>query len=515
MNQIKLIFMSIILMLTNSCSGQDTNSEKKLFNRKPAVAGKFYSSNPAELKNVIESYFKTGESKKVKNVLAIIAPHAGYVFSGQVAASAFNQIDENKNYENIFLIGSSHTTSFSGASVYTQGNWESPFGEVEVNMDLGEKLTRDCELIHAYSDVHRFEHCLEVMLPFLQCKLKNKFKIVPIILGSQTNDDTKKLAEALKPYLNSDNLFVISTDMSHYPKYEDAVNIDKLTAEAILSGSPENLAEILYDNSKKKISNLSTSLCGWTSVLTLLHMTSNNPELNYTKIQYQNSGDAKEYGDKERVVGYVAIALSSKNENYKPVIAEKKQEQDFVITEQDKKNLLFVARKTVEEYIKTGKEPTIDTKLFSENIKTSCGAFVTLHKKGELRGCIGRFMASDPLWEVVMQMAVAASTQDYRFSKVTKDELSVIDIEISVLTPLKKIKNSSEFELGKHGIYISKGGKTGTFLPQVAKDTKWSKEEFFGHCSRDKAGLGWDGWKDADLFIYEAIVFGEKDFEKK
>ncbi|HBX52053.1 MAG TPA: TIGR00296 family protein [Bacteroidales bacterium] len=507
--------MALILMVTTGCSGQENNSEEKLLNRKPAVAGKFYSSNPAELKNTIESYFKSGETKKVKNVLAILAPHAGYVFSGQVAASAFNQIDENKNYENIFLIGSSHTTSFSGASVYNHGHWESPLGTVEVNRELGEKLTKDCELIHAYSDVHRFEHSLEVMLPFLQCKLKNKFQIVPIILGSQTNDDTKKLAEALKPYLNSNNLFVISTDMSHYPKYEDALNVDNLTTEAILSGSPENLADVLYDNSKKKINNLSTSLCGWTSVLTLLHITSDVQELSYTKIQYQNSGDAKEYGDKERVVGYVAIALSSKNENFKPVIVEKKQEQEFEITEQDKKNLLFVARKTVDEYIKTGKEPKIDPKHFSDNIKTSCGAFVTLHKKGNLRGCIGRFIATEPLWEIVVQMAVAAATQDYRFPKVTKDELENIDIEISVLTPLKKIKNIDGFELGKHGIYISKGGKTGTFLPQVAKETKWNKEEFLGHCARDKAGLAWDGWKEADLFTYEAIVFGEKDFEKK
>ena len=156
-------------MVTTGCSGQENNSEEKLLNRKPAVAGKFYSSNPAELKNTIESYFKSGETKKVKNVLAILAPHAGYVFSGQVAASAFNQIDENKNYENIFLIGSSHTTSFSGASVYNHGHWESPLGTVEVNRELGRQISylneiarkKDIPVLvtnHVYADFEEKEH---------------------------------------------------------------------------------------------------------------------------------------------------------------------------------------------------------------------------------------------------------------------------------------------------------------------------------------------------------------------
>jgi AmmeMemoRadiSam system protein A len=140
-------------------------------------------------------------------------------------------------------------------------------------------------------------------------------------------------------------------------------------------------------------------------------------------------------------------------------------------------------------------------------LQQKCGAFVSLHKHGRLRGCIGHFGEDYPLHEIVAEMARAAAFEDPRFMPVTKDELDDIDIEISVLTPMRRIKSLDEFELHRHGIYIKKGYRSGTFLPQVADEVNWTKEEFVGHCSQDKAGLGWDGWKDAELYVYEAIVF--------
>jgi hypothetical protein len=157
----------------------------------------------------------------------------------------------------------------------------------------------------------------------------------------------------------------------------------------------------------------------------------------------------------------------------------------------------------------------IDGKNLSSTIKTHCGAFVTLKKYGNLRGCIGRFDASEPLYKVVQEMAVASSTQDYRFKPVEAGEVSELEMEISVLTPMRHINSVDEFQLGKHGIYIRKGNRSGTFLPQVAAETGWTREEFIGHCSQDKAGIGWNGWKDAELYIYEAIVFGEKELKEK
>jgi len=182
---------------------------------------------------------------------------------------------------------------------------------------------------------------------------------------------------------------------------------------------------------------------------------------------------------------------------------------NFDLTEADKKKLLDLARKTIEHYLETNKLLDINLSDYSENLKQHCGAFVSLHKHNQLRGCIGRFMADEPLLKVVQEMAIAAATQDYRFPKVKSSELKDIEIEISVLSPLKKIEDISEIVLGKHGIYIKKGFSSGTFLPQVATETGWSLEEFLGHCSRDKAGIGWDGWKNAEIYIYTAEVFSE------
>lgn len=184
---------------------------------------------------------------------------------------------------------------------------------------------------------------------------------------------------------------------------------------------------------------------------------------------------------------------------------------DFYLSKEEKNTLLNIARDTISEYIKTHNIISVNNYNISDNLKTKCGAFVSLHtKEGSLRGCIGNFSADAPLYKTIIDMTISSSTQDPRFSSVTITELDNIIIEISVLTPLKKINDISDIELGKHGIYIVKDFFSGTFLPQVATQTGWSLEEFLGHCSRDKAGIGWDGWKQADIYTYEAIIFSEK-----
>ena len=215
--------------------------------------------------------------------------------------------------------------------------------------------------------------------------------------------------------------------------------------------------------------------------------------------------DESGYGDKARVVGYNAIAVSL---NPKDQV-----DGQFYLSHEDKSKLLEIARTTIEDYLSSNQIETLNSDSYSRTLKTNCGAFVTLNKNHQLRGCIGRFDATQPLYEVVQQMAVASATQDSRFLPVTKNELKELEIEISVLTPMKLIKSIDEIVLGKHGIYIKKGNRSGTFLPQVATETGWTLEEFLGHCSRDKAGLGWDGWKDAEIFIYEASVFGETELK--
>jgi len=496
-----IVFLVVIFL---GCSAQDNKSKaqkySKLRNRAPAVSGQFYPAIKSNLIKTLETLFSDAETLNNENVLAIISPHAGYIFSGGVAASSFNQVNPDKVYENVFVIASSHTAHYNGASLYSVGNYETPMGEVKVNLELVNKLINENDFFSYVPQSHVSEHSLEVQLPFLQYHLKNDFKLVPIVIGTQSKNECQKMADVLKIYFNENNLFVISSDFSHYPAYEEANKWDKLTADAILLNKPDEFLKAINDKQDDHVKNLATRACGWSSVLTLLYITENLPDINYSHILYKNSGDT-DFGDKSRVVGYNSIVISKSNTH---------ESGYFHLTDQDKKDLLEIARNTVNTYIGSGIIPDLEEN-YSDILNTHCGAFVTLNKNHKLRGCIGRFTADQPLYEVVQQMAVASSTQDSRFEPVKKSELEDIEIEISVLTPMIKINSIDEIQLGKHGIYISKGYRTGTFLPQVATETGWSLEEFLGHCARDKAGIGWDGWKDADIFIYEAVVFSEDE----
>ena len=466
--------------------------------RKPAVAGQFYPAQTEKLKLELVKSFAMAVPKKHQQVRAIICPHAGYVYSGKIAASAFNQIDAEVNYHRVFLIASSHQEYFEKASVYCDGDYVMPYGKEIVDEVFGKKLVELYpETFTANSVPHQNEHSIEVQLPFLHHVLKTEYKIVPIIIGTNKPDLCKRIASVLKAYLNEDNLFIISTDFSHYPEYEDAIRVDQITKEAILINNPDVLLHTLNENTRKHIPNLVTSLCGWTSVLTLIYMTSQNELMEYHAIDYCNSGDSKHVGDSERVVGYWGIALTEK---MIPV-------GEFHITEKDRKTLLNIARKTIEEQSLNHSKYIFDTSELSETLNSGCGVFVSLHKKGALRGCIGLTASELPLYQSVQEMAISAAYHDYRFKPLEVDELKDLEIEISVLSPMKKIENIAEIKLGKHGIFIEKDNRSGLFLPQVATDTGWSKEEFLGHCARDKAHIEWDGWKTATIYIFTATVF--------
>ncbi len=466
--------------------------------RKPAVAGQFYPADKDKLKSEVQQLLLSATPKQCEQVRAIICPHAGYVYSGEVAASSFNQIDAAANYKRIFLIASSHRETFNGGSVYCPGNYLMPYGEVTVDTEFCKSLVE--QFPDAFTDnpaPHLNEHSLEVQLPFLHYTLKTNYRIVPIIIGTFDPAVCKRIARALKPYFNSENLFVISSDFSHYPEYADARQVDVATKDAILSNNPETLLDTLAANSKKHIPNLATSLCSWTSVLTLLYMTSQYDSLKYQAIQYRNSGDAKYIGERDRVVGYWSIVVSE----------AESQSAGFRLTESEKETLLNLAQKSIEDHCHHQRKSDLSAYQFSDTLKTRCGAFVSLHKKGTLRGCIGLISSDLPLYQVIQEMAVSACANDHRFRPVQAEELPDIDIEISVLSPLHKIEDVSEIELGKHGILIEKYHHRGLFLPQVATETGWSKDEFLGHCARDKAGLEWDEWKSANVYIFTATVF--------
>ncbi len=492
------------------CSGNCSfcQSEKELVNQKPVVAGQFYPAEPAQLMNMLNNFFL--KAKPVKEdgvVIGIISPHAGYIYSGQVAASAFNQVNPEKEFKTVFVIGSSHKMLYEGASVYNKGHFETPLGVVKVDLSLANRLINDNKVFISKTEAFSQEHSIEVQLPFLQYYLKKNFQIIPILLGTQSAPEAKKIAKALLPYFNEENLFVFSTDFSHYPEYAIASAIDKQTADAILTKSPEKFITTVNAQTEKNIPNLLTSACAWPAILTLLYMAEVTPHTEIHAIDYMNSGDT-EYGDTKRVVGYNAMSITLDKKNTL-------QPDNFSLSESDKKILLEIARNSIEYYLTHNKMYSIESNGFGNTLESPCGAFVTLNLNGSLRGCIGRMVSTDmPLYKVVQEMAVSAAVNDNRFEKVRLNEMKNIEIEISVLSPLKLIKSIDEIEMGKNGIYIKKGSMSGTFLPQVAEQTGWTREEFLGHCARDKAMIGWDGWKDADIYTYEAFVFSETEVHK-
>ncbi len=469
--------------------------------RESVAAGRFYSAEPLKLDKELTSLFSGIENNipfygNPEDILGLIAPHAGYVYSGKIAASAFIHLKKMQPRKKVFLIGSSHYCSFDGASIYLPGDYHTPLGRVRVDTKTAKDIINASDLFSYNEEAHLHEHALEVLLPFLQYVWKDSFQIIPIIIATNNQSSCKEIAKILSPYFNNDNLFIISTDLSHYPNYEDAQKIDLLTTQSVLTGNPNQLLKQLDRNRDMKIPHLATSMCGWTAVLTLMYMAQETNEIDFNAIMYRNSGDQEIYGSKNSVVGYQSIVISQH------------QEKKFQISKSDKKILLETAELAINLYNQRKKHLGISFSNKLHLLNKSFGAFVSVYIDNELHGCIGRLQVSDTsIIELIAELAVSAAFHDRRFSPVSEENINDLRIEISILSPLKRIESPKEIVLGKHGIYIKKGFHSGTFLPQVASKTNWNVEEFLGHCSENKAGLGWDGWKDAELYTYEALVF--------
>lgn len=501
-----LTLLSVFLLLTlDSSLGSAADSSLPI--RKAAVAGGFYPGSKPELENFVDTMLRQTTPSVIKgNIRGIIVPHAGYIYSGPVAAYAYKAL-EGQDIKTVIILSNSHTDWFSGISIYKEGSFETPLGLVEIDKAFAEKImAASPKVIIERPSAHMREHTLEVQLPFLQRVLKN-FKIVPLVFGNDDSALTTLLADALKKNIDDKTLIVASTDMSHYPPYDAASTADHQTIQAIQTGKAENLDATLKKLGGERVPNAETFLCGVSGVRTLLLVSQTLGFSNVHFLNYSNSGDSF-MGDKSRVVGYSSFAFtkSGESEADKP----KPFSEENLLNNAEREELLAMARSTVESYVRTQKVPTLTPT--SQTLQQKLGAFVTLNEYGQLRGCIGRFEPGIPLYEVISQMAIAAATQDPRFRPVNPDELGKLEYEISVLSPLRDIKSADEIVIGKHGVTVSKGFHHGVFLPQVATETGWSKEEFLSELCSQKAGLPRNCWKDPSvkLQVFTAEVFSEE-----
>ena len=469
--------------------------------RKPAVAGSFYPSSAKEIVSMTESWLQVADNIALSAPQALIVPHAGYVFSGEVAASAYRRIPHGHPYKRIFLLGPSHRVGFAGASVDTLYSVaETPLGSVLIDTALGEELIRAGDgLFTCRSDAHDREHCLEVQLPFLQMVFEEVPPVVPIIIGTERLVALQRMAEVLKPYFNEDNLFIISSDFSHYPSYEDAKASDLYLADAIVSGGLDAFLKALSHIRRMDYAGQDTAACGACAIAILLAMMDAQGRNGFAAehLMYRNSGDSP-YGEKDRVVGYHSIAFTRNGNDHL-----------FHFTEEEKARMVAAARSSI--YSALGLAYDGNDSPVGILKEKGYGVFVTLHLDGRLRGCIGRFTSSASLHATIRELARSAAFSDPRFPSLSKKEAPRVEIEVSVLSPLKRIVSIEEFQLGRDGIYMIKGDRHGTFLPQVAEETGWDTEEFLGHCARDKAGIGYYGWKDAELYTYQTEVVKESE----
>jgi AmmeMemoRadiSam system protein B/AmmeMemoRadiSam system protein A len=470
--------------------------------RQPAVAGQFYPADPQELTAMIDKFLaqvKLSQTKGMPQIL--ILPHAGYVFSGQTAAYGFKTL-ENNNYNNIIILGSSHNYPVADLILYNGDAIETPLGLIPVNKDIVTELEKN-KLIKSDNSIHEPEHSLEVEVPFLQKVLTN-FKVVFGLINNDNPDELESIADSIEKLLEKypQTLIVVSSDLSHYPSYDDAVYSDNKIMQSILTKNPANLVETTRSIMSENRPGLDTCACG-SSAIKLAMFLADKLNLNGQILHSSNSGDIELYGDKDKVVGYGAIVFTA--------TAQEPTVSDYKLNDNEKQIALKLARQTLELEFDLSTEKSKDYKnytVFSEKR----GVFVTLKKEGQLRGCVGLIEPIQPLAQGIIQMAKAAAFNDIRFAPLGKKELTDIQIEVSVLTPPQKITDpEKEIELGKHGVIVRSGNNSGVYLPQVATDIGWDLQTFMDSLCTSKANLPADCWKNgqADIYTFEAQVFGE------
>jgi MEMO1 family protein len=436
--------------------------------RLPAMAGQFYPASPKQLRQDIETYLsnvKQANLPQTSKFMGFIVPHAGYQYSGQTAAYAYNILKDHK-YDVIILIGPYHKDMFTGVSIWPEGIWKTPLGEVTIDSELARTIQNESADFSYDYQIHLSEHSLEVQVPFLQM-VNKEAKIVPILISDLAY--AKPLAKALYKHLVGRSVIVLaSTDLSHYHPDETARQIDERTQKVFKTLSP--------DTFKQAYQKGDIELCGAAAVLTLLELNQLYGQGELTILHYANSGD--QFSDKSNVVGYNASLIS---------LPEK-------ISSKQGQLLLSLAKETLHAYLtnQASPSPTIDDPILNEKR----AVFVTLRDKtGQLRGCIGRFVAEEPLYLAVQHMAIEAATKDSRFVPLNLTELKNLSIEISVLDEPIKIATPNEIMFGKHGVILAQGNKSGIFLPDVAKEIP-TREEFLSELCFQKADLPRNCWQN-------------------
>lgn len=501
-NRFLIGVLAFILLLSpnRGWTGVDPPGGESAQVRESVIAGSWYPSSPSALREQLQEFLGKVSGREARGrLVALIAPHAGYAYSGQVAAHAYKLLEKEK-FDSVVIIAPSHHMRFSDVSVYDLGGFRTPLGVTPLDNTLIKTLMQREKRIRSLPEAHAKEHSLEIQLPFLQLTMPG-FKLVPLVMGRQDLETCQWLAEALWGASRGKSVLVVaSSDLSHYHPYDEAKRLDEKVLETLRDLDPQGLSE--------KLARAECEACGGGPMVTAMLYAGKLGVKQGEVLHYANSGDVTGMrNDPRGVVGYVSAAFWTESPKSSEATPEAKRVGiDIGLTPAEKDLLRRIARESIEARCRGGTPPsfTID----SAKLKEPRGAFVTLHKHGQLRGCIGHIVASRPLVQTVAEMAVAAAFEDPRFPPLDPAELKDIQVEISVLTPLERVRNPGEIRVGFHGIALRKGNRSGLLLPQVATEQGWDRTAFLENCCL-KAGLPRDAWKDGDteIYVFSADVF--------
>lgn len=470
--------------------------------REPAVAGLFYPRDPNELSQTIDALLAAAAPTELPGELrALICPHAGYAYSGPVAATAYRLL-QGRSFETVLVLAPSHYAGLATASVSGAAFFRTPLGDVPLSPKASLLARLPPFALDAPAEVERpgwwgqssrpapargeedadtWEHADEVQVPFLQ-KTLTHFQLIPIVFGRA---DPAQAAASLAQILDARTLVVVSSDLSHYHPYAEARALDRRCTDAICRLDTEATAK--------------QEACGRTPILALLHL-ARQQGWQARLLDYRNSGDTA--GDKTHVVGYAAIAF------YAPP-------SPAPFTAAERRTLHALARQAVREVVTTGHLPQISAAAIAPNLAVPRGCFVTLTRAGRLRGCIGNINPQEPLYLAILENARGAARRDSRFPPVAERELDQLEIEISVLTAPEPLAFASPADLlaklqpHTDGVVLRIGHHSATYLPQVWEQLP-DKEAFLDSLAK-KAGCLPSAWRgpDVTVLIYHSESFGD------
>lgn len=464
--------------------------------RQAAVAGQFYPDNASELSATVKRYLAAAEVIDRPVPKAIIAPHAGYVYSGAIAATAYARIAPAAGQiTRVVLLGPCHRVPLRGLALSSAEAFASPLGNIALDHDARQRLLV-LPQVQVFDETHRLEHSLEVHLPFLQVVLGD-FTLVPIVVGEASPDEVADVLEAV--WGGPETLIVISTDLSHFENYETARRMDETTSRAIENLDPAAIGR--HD------------ACGRNPVGGMLAM-ARRRGLKVSTLELRNSGDTA--GTKDRVVGYGSWVFV---DSATPADDDFAAKTRALLTEHGT-TLLHLAAASIEYGLDRGRPPIVDLNQSAPALRENGASFVTLKRDGRLRGCIGSSVANMPLVRDVSQHAYAAAFQDPRFSPLKRSEIDglSLSLSVSVLSAPSPMTFSGESELLANlkpridGLIIADGPRRALFLPSVWEQLGQPKV-FLSHL-KQKAGLSVDHWSDgfkAWHFIAEEATSNQLD----